>query len=248
MLSDQDPTTDAAGNTWSWSAPVASTDGAPAINSFTIAKGVASDATSVKCITGATVNTLSVSGGVNEPVGLSVGFIGKGISTDTFEDAIADVTTQVLTGCHASLWLDPDTDAVGTTSITTTGFDFRLDLNANRSTFGHLGSCQHTDYKENGFEGALNLGLELNTTSAAYFDDVINAGTTGLVKKVARVLLQVDTDNYVQFDFNGVILEAPQFAEDRDGVSTLNFTLNGQYGAVLGNWLAVEARNATEAF
>lgn len=247
LLSDKTPTTDADGNTWAWEAPVASSDGLPAINSFTIAKGIETDANSIKAITGATVNSMNLSGAVNEPLRIQLGLIGKGISTDTF-DACADSTTQILTGCNVALYVDPDSDAVGTTAISTTGFDFSLDINANRSTFGHLGSCQHTAYKEAGFEGALTLGLELNATSAAYFDDVINAGTSGLVKKVVRVLAQVDTDNYVQVDFNGVINEAPQFAADRDGVSTLNFTLNGQYGATLGNWLKVEARNATESF
>lgn len=244
LLQDVAPTSDADGNTWNWVAPTT----APAINSFTIAKGIVGDVNSVKSITGATVNTMSISGAVNEPVTLSIGLIGNKISTDTFDsDAEADVTTRILTGCGVTLYIDPASDAVGTTEIETGAFDFSLDLNANRQTYGHLNSCVHDDYREAKFDGALTLGLELDSTSAAYIDAILNADSDGLIEKVVRIKMTSDT-SYLQIDFNGIALESPQLFTDRDGVSTIDLTLNAQYNSVLGNWLKVEAANTVEAF
>jgi hypothetical protein len=247
LLQDVTPTTDAAGNTWNWVAP--GSDGAPPVNSFTIAFGVPADINSVKSLRGATVRDIQISGAVNDQLKLTANFIGAAVDTDTFDsDAEADVTTQILKGCDVSLWIDPDSDAVGTTAIASTGFDFDLNINTNRETFTYLGSAAAGNYREARYEGSLRLGLELNTTSAAYIDSILSTSSDALTKKVVRILAQVDTDNYLQFDFNGVALEAPQLFSDRDGISTIDLMLVGQYGATLGNWLKVEARNSADAF
>lgn len=246
LFQDVDPTTDAAGGTWDWVAPTS--DGAPAVNSFTIAKGVAADANSVKSLRGAIVRDMQISGAVNEPLRITTNFLGVAVDTDTFDsDAEADVTTQILRGCDVSLYVDPDSDAVGTTAITTTGFDFDLNINSNREMFYKLGSCNPSNYREGRWEGSLRLGLELNATSAGYLDSILTT-TSSPLKHVVRVLAQIDTDNYVQFDFNGVTLESPQLYTDRDGIATVNIMYQGEYGATLGNFLKVQARNAVDAF
>lgn len=246
LLQDVTPSTDATGNTWNWVAP--GSDGAPDINSYTIAFGIPGDVNTVKSLRGATVRDMQISGAVNDQLKTTVNFIGAAVDTDLFDsDAETDVTTTILKGCDIALWIDPDSDAVGTTAIASTGFDFDLNINTNRETFTYLGSAAAGNYREARYEGALRLGLELNATSAAYLDSILSTSSDSLTKKVVRILADVTTDAYLQIDFNGVVLESPQLFTDRDGISTIELNLQGQYGTTLGNWLKIESRNTAEA-
>lgn len=239
LLETVTPTVDTEA-TWNWTAPLTA---APAISSYTIAKGNANDAGSVKCLTGAIVNTLNISGAVNEPVTFTANFIGKSADTDTFDSAAeADVSTTIFTGCDVAIYIDPSSDTVGTTLVESTGFDFSLDLNANRAVFNYLGSCTPGNYRDARFEGALTLGLELNATSEALLDLILTTNSVGILERVVRIKMTEGSD-YLQIDFNGVALESPQLFTDRDGVTTINLVLNGQYNATLANWLLVEAFN-----
>ena len=65
LLQTVTPTVDTEA-TWNWVAPTS--DGEPDISTYTITKGVSSDANSVKSITGAIVNSMNISGAVNEPL------------------------------------------------------------------------------------------------------------------------------------------------------------------------------------
>jgi len=50
--------------------------------------------------------------------------------------------------------------------------------------------------------------------------------------------------NYVQFDFNGVCLGTPEPWTSKDGVTTLELNLSGQYNSTLANWLKAESKNS----
>jgi len=243
LLQTVTPTVDTEA-TWNWAAPLTAS---PAISSYTIAKGNVNDAGSIKSLSGAIVRSLNISGAVNQPLAFTANFIGKSADTDTFDsDAEADVSTTILTGCDVAIYIDPSSDAAGTTAITNTGFDFSLDINSNRDVFNYLGSCTPGNWRDARFEGALTLGLELNTTSAAYLDAILTTSTAGIFERVVRIKATEGTD-YLQIDFNGVALEAPQLFTDRDGITTINLVLNGQYNATLANWLKVEAFNTVTA-
>lgn len=246
LLQDVDPTTDADGGVWNWVAP--GSDGQPDILSYTIAKGIVGDVNTVKSLRGATVQSMNITGATNQPLRITNNFIGVAIDTDTFDsDSEPDITTQLLTSCHTTFYIDPASDAVGTTLIENTGFSFDLNVNSNREVFNYLGSCTPGNYRPARFEGSLKLGLELNATSAAYLDDILTTATNGVFERVVRILMQIDTDNYIQVDFNGVALEAPQLYPDADQISTIDLMLMGQYNATLGNWLKVESRNTVDA-
>lgn len=173
-------------------------------------------------------------------------FGGKTMSAGTWNSDIADSdrALSVITGCHTSLTIDPGSDAVGTTAVSTTGFSFELSVDPKRSMKYHLGACTPDSSFDNKWEGTLKLVLEVNTTSKAYMDALI-APTTNVQKNV-RIKMD-SSPQYLYVDFGGVVNEPPVVFSDQDGISTIELTLVGQYTSGMTNWLKVDSHATVAA-
>jgi hypothetical protein len=228
---------------------VGATSDAPSFSHWSLAYGDDSD--DIYALFGATVQSMNISGATGEPLTYSVEFLGKEVSTDTFDsDAESDRTVTYAMGDHVDLWIDPASDAAGTTAVANKAFSFSLDINTNREAVTHLGNQSPDKVREGRPEGALNLTLELDSDTAAYMDSIINTTTTTYERVIRLKASTTDAAAlpvHAQIDFNGVVLEAPQMWTDQDGVVSYDITFTGQYGATLTNWLVAQIQTGVSS-
>ncbi len=215
-----------------------------AASSFTIVYGEGTNqATDVVSLTGGTLNALTVSASTGGASRFSADFLGNKVKGDTLGD-LADRTVEVVMGDQWAIYIDPSTDAVGTTQLTNVAFSFELVINPNRALVRHLGNLEPDEYRDAKWNGSLSLSLELDTDSAAYHQSLITATTT--FERVIRLEASTGTGataRRVRFDFNGVITSAPSAFTDADGVITVDLEFVGQYNSVLANWLIADSLN-----
>ena len=175
-------------------------------------------------------------------------FFGKQVQADT-ADAVADRDVQFIMGGHTvTLAIDPASDAAGTTAVANSFFTWDLNLANGSAPLWRLGNLTPADYKHGKVSGTLKLGLELNTTTAAYVTSLFAAQNRAM-EKVVRIKY-TDTTNVdvsVQIDFAGVCLEQPTFFTDEDGVTTIELTLTGFYGENLAAMCAAVVVNTVTA-
>lgn len=226
--------------TYAYTAPLGT---APTPKVLTMAWGNDADADSIKSLVGGTLQTFQLSGSAGGPLTYQVGLIGKSVDTDTFDSAAeANSTVTVVRGCDVALAIDPSSDAAGTTAISNTWFDFDLNVNTNRSPFWYLGNCAAGNFRPAKWNGTLRLGLEVNATSMAWVDAILQT-TADVYERVVRITATNGT-NITRITFNGVALEAPALVVDKDGVASIDWTLTGQYHSTLGNWLTASVVNS----
>ena len=217
-------TTDATYPVRTYNAPEHSTDMTDT-RSNTLVYG---DVTNVWGMTGGVVNTLTVSGGTGEPLTFTADLIGKTVASDTLDSDTSDSdrTVTVCMGDHAVLSIDLDSDAVGTTPVSDCAYSFELVLNANRAPLHHMGDQTPGTYRNAPWSGTLNLLLEFNSTVAGYVDAIVDATTIPIGKNIR--LKFSSGSHYVQIDFGGKFMEAPELFEDTDGVISTNLVLVGE--------------------
>ncbi len=240
-------TTEDAGDTdytdREWGAPLTNYDSdSPTPSIYTVVYGdesISATSTDTLALIGATMNSLTISGEDGQPLSFEASLFGKQVSEGALV-SLADRTVSVVMGSHCALWIDPSSDAIGTTAIATTAFSFELSMSANRAPVRHLGANTPDGYRDAKMSGELALSLELNATSRAYLASIV--GVADEVRKVVRIKATSGT-NVFQFDFNGVAQSAPSVHTDRDGVVSVELVLSGEYSSVLGNWLAFLSTN-----
>jgi hypothetical protein len=192
-------------------------------------------------LTGATVSKLGIKGETGGTVEYSLEFVGKSVTNTGYLSDVADSDkpTNVAMGCHCSLWIDPGSDAVGTTPITTTAFSFDLSVDPKRSLKYHLGNCNPDSTFDTAWEGELKLVLEVTSAMKTILDTLISPSAN--VQKNVKISMQhpVSLETFY-FTFGGVVLEAPEFFADEDGVVTVELTLKGiATEGTTYNWLGM---------
>jgi hypothetical protein len=149
-------------------------------------------------------------------------------------------------GDHVSLYIDPSSDAAGSTEIANLAFSFTLNYNTNRVARRHMGSLTPTGVHDQKHTGTLNLMLEVDTTTAAYLDAILNTAGT-VFERVFRISASDGGTNLFRFDFNGVALKAPVIFNDLDGITTYELEVEGQYNSVLANWFSARVTNSVSS-
>ena len=238
--------TDAAATiTRTYKAPLVTYDtDLEAVPSFTLCEGEADTLANAYSIVGATLNSFGFTFEDGAAGLFSASYIGKQAVADDL-DVVADRETVVAMGDHVSLWIDPASDPAGTTAISALAYRVELNVNLNRTLNRHLGSVLPSGYKDNKWDGTLNLVLEMTSVSRAYLDAALS-GASALAKTI-RVKASTGssgTAKHLQIDFTGVLLEAPVVHTDADGIVTVELAFSGQYQTDQANWLVVESLNA----
>lgn len=238
-------TADSSIFTRDYDAPLAvyDTDTSGSPRSFTIVGAEKSATSDAYSVSGGTLTNFSVSGESGGPLTYTMNFIGKQAQRDELA-TLSDRTVNMVMGDHVTLTIDPSSDAVGTTAISNSFFTFNLNVNTNRDLRNHMGALTATGYRDAKWTGELRLTLELDATSKAFYNSIINSSTT--FEKVVRIKASSGTQS-VQFDFNGVCMGTPDAWTDRDGVSTVELVLSGQYNATLANWLKATSVGSVSA-
>lgn len=227
--------TDAAGNfTHSFSVPTEDSDAADA-RSFTLMK---TDRIDTYSLLGATISELSVEGESGGPIMYDASFMGKLVTTDVHA-ALSDRVTKPAMGHMGQLYIDPSSDAVGTTEIANQAYSFSLSLTNNRHFLTHIGNLNPSGYREGKYEGSLSLSIEASTDSYPYLNSIIGSTNT-MPEKNVRLKFTAASDSIVTLDFSGVLLEAPELYSDEDGVVTLDFELMGQKSGTMTSFFQAE--------
>jgi len=203
--------------------------------------GVDSDVINVINLSGATLKGLELSGETGTPLTYRANFIGKKVATDTFA-AVADTDVDFVLGDHLNLlYIDAGSDSIGTNKTSDVMFSFNMSLDNGREIHRHMGDFEPQGYRDNAFNGTLNLVLELTSVTEPYLDAIISATDKGVEKNVRMKFLS-DSD-YVQIDFCGVVVDIPDLYTDVDGVMTAEFALQGQKTEGSSDWLSVTTFN-----
>ena len=204
------------------------------------------DSDNYYCLTGATVSKLGIKGETGGPVEYDLEFIGKAVTASGYLSDVADSdpVTSVAMGGQCALWIDPGSDALGTTPITTTGFSFDLSIDPKRALKYHLGAYTPDSTYDQKWEGELKLVLEVTSAMKTILDATI-APSANVNKNVRIKMTNPDIPlEALQLDFGGVILEAPEFFSDEDGIVTVELTLKGlATEGTTYNWLGVTSNS-----
>lgn len=243
--------TDANGTfTRSYSAPLVEFDSDLAdASTFNIICGSVSgdSASDVASIVGATLSTFSIEMATAAPIRFSAQFMGKQVGDDALDASKADRTVEFAMGDDVSLWIDVDSDAVGTTAIDATAFRASLSVNPNRSLVRHLGSLTPDKYRDSKWSGTLNLSLELTSAVSSLLHEIIDGNVAE--ERVIRLKAAIGsgaTARHIQIDFSGALLAAPNVFEYSDGLKVVNLVFTGVYNSTMGNWLNVAVLNDVE--
>jgi len=228
-------TTDAAGNfTHTWSAPTEDSD-MDTSQSLTLMK---TDRTDTYSLLGAVVNDLTIEGESGGPITYEANFVGKVVTTDV-NAALSDRVTKPAMGHMGQLFIDPGSDAPGTTEIVDQAFSFSWNVNANRKLLTHIGDLNPSGQRVGKWEGQLDLSIEAGTDSYPYLDAIIGSTNTMPIKSV-QLKFTAATDSIATLNFAGVLLESPELYNDEDNVVTLEFSLVGQSNEGLASFAGAE--------
>jgi hypothetical protein len=237
-------TTDATGFARAYQAPKATyaTDAsAPAF--YTLLYGdIPATATDSMChsLISALVSGFRITGESGAPARIEVDFIGHDVEADALDATKVDRdTVTYVMGDHWALWIDPDSDAAGTTAVDDLAFKFELDVQTNREPQYHLGDLAPDSYADAEWSGTLMLTVSAGTRVQGYLPSLL---TSSPVRKVIR-LKATSSSNSIQIDFNCALVEEPDLFADVDGVTTLEMNFEGVYGATLANWLKILLHN-----
>jgi len=226
--------TDAPGNfTYTWTAPTEDSDAEA--QSLTLMK---TDRVDTYSLLGAVVNSLTVEGESGGPITYEASFVGKVVSTDVHA-VLADRVTKPAMGHMGQLYIDPGSDAPGTTEIANQAYSFSWNVNANRKFLTHIGNLNPSGFREGKWDGELSLSIEASTDTFPYLDAILGSTNTMPIKN-ARLVFTAATDSIVTLDFAGVLLESPELYNDEDNVVTLEFSLVGQSNEGLASFAAAE--------
>lgn len=236
-------TTDATGVQRIYKAPLATYNSdAGAAAFYTLLYGdTQATATDAFChsLVSALVNKLTITGESGAPARFEAEFIGEDVEADALDATKVDRDVSVVMGDHWGLWIDPDTDAAGTTAVADVAFKFKLEVNMNRALLYHLGDLKPDSYRDAEWDGQLDLTLQAAPAVSTLLTGLL---TSTPVKRVIR-LKATSSSNTFQIDFNGALVEPPTLWSDEDGVTTAEMSFAGVYGATLANWLKITTHN-----
>jgi hypothetical protein len=233
-------TSDANGWLREYNAPFQSSDLTDVV-SYTILEG---DGTNNYSLVGATVNTLNITGEAGAPLEVSVDFIGKAVTTDA-AGALACRTVSFIMGDHVQLYIDPGSDAFGTTLTSDIAFSFDLTIEANREVKRKLNDLTPTNFRNAKFTGTLDLSLEHDVAVENMIDEIVSATVDGVGKNV-RLYAIDSSSNSMTIDFAGVLDGEPGIFQDVDGIVSADLSLSEQLNSGDTNWLTVTVVNGTE--
>jgi len=189
-------------------------------------------------LAGGVLTGLTITGETKGVWTVAAPVIGKQVSTVTLA-SLNDRTVELIRFADTVLYIDAWGGTIGTTAITSAFIRFELAVETGRHLKFFDTSVLPGLYGHGKFTGTLKLLLEWNAAVKAYLDSLI---TPALVQKQIRIKATSGT-HMATIDFAGVLAEAPEMFQDREGNEVVELSLNGQYNPTLGNWCKTEVVN-----
>lgn len=207
---------------------------------LTLTRGSALDA---RCLKGAIVNELTLKAESNARATAELAFLGHSVESDSLA-ALSDTTPDYMHANQLALTFDTWAGTMGATPLVPLAYSLELGLNLNRMLQHGIGSLNPVGHKIKRGEGdsnQLKLTLELDSTSAGYYNSIV-AATTEVFKAQIQGTFTLGSKIFV-FQYAGYCPEAPAYVADSDGIATLEFIFSPMYHATFGNWFKASLTN-----
>lgn len=230
-----------ADKTWDFPAPLATT---PNVDLRTVE---IHDGSQEYELTDAFINQLTIAGAAANDglVTFSADWLGRELVKSTLTPALANRAIDTIPVGGMSLYVDAIGATIGTTIKAATLIDFSFQYNPNT----HFKKFADGDIRPSAIGYArptaqLMFTAEFNASAIAELDQYI-AGTPGrLVRLVATGPTLGSSAKKFQLDFAGDIMNVSDLWGDRDGNTTLQFTLSARYdSATFANYVKMQIVN-----
>lgn len=203
------------------------------------------DGTNCYKATGMLVTKITIKGESNQPLMIDADWIAVSVTTGTLA-GLSDRSISVAMSQDALLYVDAWGGTIGSTAISAIAWDFQLVIDSKRAMDWYLGALTPGNYHEGvGYDGSLELNLELQTGSKAYLDEIL-AGSI-VHQRQTRIKYTTGASAIMQFDFAGSTEKAPAIFDYRDGVVGIKLSYEGTVNTGLANWFAYSNANAVSA-
>lgn len=200
------------------------------------------DGTNCYKATGMLVTKITIKGVSNAALMIDADWIAYSVTTGSLA-GLSDRTISVAMAQDALLFIDGWGGTIGSTALTAIAWDFTLVIDSKRALDWYLGALGPGNYHEGiGYDGSLELNLELQTASKAYLDEII--GGTTVHQRQIRAKFTTGASAITQLDFAGTTEKAPAVFDYRDGVVGVKLNYMATYNTALANWFAYSNTNA----
>lgn len=228
--------------TWTYAPDLTSQ---PTRSFYTLVYG---DSASAYNISGALVNSLTISGSSGEALSMDIEFVGQFAEADAVAGASATSATSIATAAQAAISIDVE-GTYNSTSIGCTAYSFELELNSNTSMVQGLGQIYPCDYFSTRWSATLSMTLEFpgGSNVAKGLLDAMDGQAPATVKRGIGIVCSDGTNDFT-LRFAGALMSAPEVWGDENGVTTLEFEWAGIYeGTTLSNFFDIIVTNQSNA-
>lgn len=212
--------------TWTHNAPVSS---APNAQVYTIEYGMAG---AEYRIVGGVISEWTLSASAGEGLRESWSVVGREMQANALTSGLPLRAVNAISAVHGGLWIDPTSNAHGTTQINATLIESELTIATNRHV-KHFDAMLPGDWGDGRWEVTLRLMLEWNASSKALVDSLI----AGVVERHIRLRWQQSAGLSLRIDFAGALTSQPEIFGERDGNATVELEFSGLYTSGLANWM-----------
>ncbi len=212
----------------------------PSPRILTLTHGSSLDA---RCLKGAIGNEFTLSGETNKRLTYESKFIGHSVEADTLA-SLSDISPNYIHANQAVISLDTWDGTMGGTVLDTIAYNFEIGLNMNKAVRMGIGSSRpkgHKHMRSESDNNQLKLSLELDATTAGYYNNIITATSTPWQAQIQIAFTLGSLLFTIQYA--GYAAEAPVYIADTDGIATLEFVFSPMYHPVFANWFKSSLTN-----
>jgi hypothetical protein len=196
----------------------------------------------------ASLTSLKITGETNGGVQVGGSLIGGAVSPTTLNTLSIRTGQTRMTGCQASIAIDPWSGNMGDTAIEDCAFSYELTINSNRAYRGYLGKCYAAAWHDKKWDAQLRISMEIATDSSPFLTEMLGT-PNALLKKQIQIQHKTGTgtnERSMTIQFAGHTVQAPQLFQERDGVKSIDLVFDGVYNSTFGNWLKMETKSAIQ--
>lgn len=154
--------------------------------------------------------------------------------------ALSDRTVDLVNTADTDVFVDAHLGTIGATSVKGSVVSADLTFSNERHLKRFVGDKIPSNWGEGKFDFTLDLVMEYDATSKAYLDAIL----TAQVSKLVRLKATTGATRIVQIDLAGAIQGDVSMWDDRDGNSTVAFSLFGHYDGTNTMWMETSITNS----
>lgn len=136
----------------------------------------------------------------------------------------------------SNIFVDAWGGTIGTTQVTSSFYDFALEINTNRDHRKNLVSLNAPGWLAPAWSGKLSLNMDFDTTTEAYLNAFASA--SAVFQRQVRLHATAGASAIMRFDFAGTAEESPKIWDNNDGYRAVKLELMHTHNTGLTNWLA----------